>query len=351
MHRISALTTSLLMAAAVIPATATTATAAPAAMPVTSGYAYVWANQPTTGSYVPAAAYSANSTGGVNTVSRLGTGRYIVRMPNLGTFGGVAHATAYGSTDATCQVNQWYVAGTRIDLYVQCNRGTGALLDNRFTASFTNEPASTTTGYLWADQPSAASYTPSPTYQWNSAGGTNTVQRQGPGSYVVRLPGLGTTGGHVQVTAYGRSAARCKVVSWGPSGSTQLIRVNCRNAAGVLTDNRYTLTYVDHSGLLSSDSSAYVWANSPTSAQYYPAANYRFNSSGLTNSVRRISTGNYLVALPHQPLGNGTVHVTAYGPKAQRCTVGSWGSAGVRVLCRTSAGAWTDTQFDLAFQR
>src|SRR5262245_42166976 len=58
-------------------------------------------------------------------------------------------------------------------------------------------------GYVWANQPSSASYTPSLTYQFNSAGGTNTITRSGVGQYTVHFPGLSTLGGHVQVTAYG----------------------------------------------------------------------------------------------------------------------------------------------------
>src|SRR5690349_18877060 len=67
--------------------------------------------------------------------------------------------------------------------------------------------AATTTGYafLWADQPSTASYTPSTSFQGNSMGGTNTIVRNGTGDYTITLPGMagnGGDGGNVQVTAY-----------------------------------------------------------------------------------------------------------------------------------------------------
>ena len=34
--------------------------------------------------------------------------------------------------------------------------------------------------YLWADQPTSASYTPSTSYSFNRPGGPNTVTRSGP---------------------------------------------------------------------------------------------------------------------------------------------------------------------------
>src|SRR5262249_41274398 len=63
-------------------------------------------------------------------------------------------------------------------------------------------------GYVWADQPAAASYTPASPYQKNSSFTANTVRRNGIGSYTVRFPNLGTSGGMAHATAYGYSANR-----------------------------------------------------------------------------------------------------------------------------------------------
>jgi hypothetical protein len=71
--------------------------------------------------------------------------------------------------------------------------------------------------YLWAEQPTAPSYTPAPGYQFNSSGATNTLVRTGVGAYTALLPNLGTAAGTVHVTAYGTGSEACKVASWGPS--------------------------------------------------------------------------------------------------------------------------------------
>lgn len=99
-------------------------------------------------------------------------------------------------------------------------------------------------GYAWANNASAASYTPSVPYSHNSSGGPINITRQAAGRYRVRFNGLGGSGivgGNVQVTAYGPGSQTCKVVSWGSGGSHFLVNVRCFNAAGALVDTRYTV--------------------------------------------------------------------------------------------------------------
>ncbi len=71
-------------------------------------------------------------------------------------------------------------------------------------------------GYVWANNVTSASYTPSLTYSYNSRGGANTITRSAAGIYQVKIGNLSTTGGHVQVTSYGAGSVNCKVQSWGP---------------------------------------------------------------------------------------------------------------------------------------
>jgi len=75
-------------------------------------------------------------------------------------------------------------------------------------------------GWVWADNPTAPSYVPSPAYQFNSANGVNRITHHEDhiGEYQVQLPGLATASGTVQVSAYGGNHY-CKVVNWSPSGS------------------------------------------------------------------------------------------------------------------------------------
>jgi hypothetical protein len=99
---------------------------------------------------------------------------------------------------------------------------------------------------------------------------------------------------------------------------------------------------------------AFVWAHAAAATlnvPYSPSANYSHNSTGFANTVTRVGTGLYRVAMPQlgtdQPSGN--VQVTAYGTTANRCKVQSWIPSGttlyVTVRCHTPAGALANTQF------
>jgi hypothetical protein len=104
----------------------------------------------------------------------------------------------------------------------------------------------------------------------------------------------------------------------------------------------------------------FVWAHAATATlnvAYAPSTNYSHNSTGYANTVTRIGTGLYRVAMPglgtDQPSGN--VQVTAYGGTANRCKVQSWVRSGitlyVTVRCHTAAGALANTQFVVQYFR
>jgi hypothetical protein len=71
-------------------------------------------------------------------------------------------------------------------------------------------------GYVWANDSTAAFYTPTASYNFNSTDPfdtVNTVSRTEDGIgplYTVRFPGLGLVGGTVQVTAYGSGSVACQ---------------------------------------------------------------------------------------------------------------------------------------------
>ena len=101
--------------------------------------------------------------------------------------------------------------------------------------------------YLWADQPTAASYTPSTSYSFNRPGGANKITRSGPGSYTVtcgNVPSFsGPRGGHVQVSAYGGASAVCNTTFWG--GTPLQAAVQCRSlVTGALVDNYFDFLFV-----------------------------------------------------------------------------------------------------------
>jgi hypothetical protein len=112
------------------------------------------------------------------------------------------------------------------------------------------------------------------------------------------------------------------------------------------------------------DVQCYLWAHSATSAlntPYTPSPTYAFNASGraAANSVTRTATGQYTVTCKGVGGGSawgpgGHVQVTAYGSEdADYCKVSSWSTGGADftafVRCYNSAGALSDSRFDLLF--
>ena len=353
----------VLIAAAAIMVTLTVPATARAAPSGPRGSAFVWANQPSSASYLPSPAYQWNSRHSftaVNTITRSGVGSYTVRLPDLGAVSGTVLVTAYGPGTNNCKVLSWNPSGTAQLVNIRCFTATGVLTDTRFTMSYANHTgvAGSDLAYVWANQPTAASYVPSQPYQANSSGATNQIQRLGTGFYLVKLPNLGRSAGHVQVTAYGPGPERCKVVSWGPNGTEQDIRVLCNTRNGTPVDTRFTLTYVRNGNVLGEpvccqpdgNPTDYAWANQPNAASYTPSPLYQFSIPAGQITISRLATGSYAVHVP-DTLNNGNVQVTAYGGSGSaQCKVNSWTPAtGIRALCFSTTGSPIDSLFDVSF--
>ena len=347
-------------------------------MPVISrSKAWVWADQPSTPNYTPSRNYQYNSSLGINQISRIGVGQYQIDLPGIGTSGGMAQVSAYNGNHY-CKVVNWTNSDSTQRIRVNCFSANGLPIDGQFILLFYKEDRSTVwnDAYLWADQPSAGSYTPSPSYQWNSKGLTNTVRRLSKGRYQATLPGLNILGGTVLVTGYGAGAERCKVGGWNLSGSNTVVDVYCYDVAGNPVDMMYTLSFMTDVGLGVSLSEeprpltdtgfvnvseeqhygAYVWANEPTSAAYTPSSTYQINTAGATNTISRSDVGSYKVNLPKiAPSSSSTAaFATAYGSGSEYCTVQSWISDGaggttVSVQCFDRSGTPKDTQFALLY--
>jgi hypothetical protein len=320
-------------------------------------WGYVWANQPTVASYTPSTTYQRNSTGQLNTINRLGVGYYQVVFENLGVYyGGTVDVTAYGGGSENCKVQNWGPTLADQIVYVRCFDAAGSAVDTMFTAAFTRPISSTKFGYVWANSPAAASYTPSTTYQYNSTGALNTITRSGVGAYQVTLPGLGGQGGTIKATAYGPGNEACHVSSWSSLAANAVVNVRCQNPAGVPVDTLYTLTYHAANGLLGTLTGgprAFVWANLQSSPGYVPSATYQYNSTGGVNTAFRSGVGVYQVRLPGLQSVSGHAHVTAYGAGGTRCKVENWFTSGaaklVNVRCFDTAGAPADSRYVLDF--
>jgi hypothetical protein len=96
--------------------------------------AFTWGSRPTTDSYVPLAAYTANPVGQPRdvVVTRLSAGHYRVAFPGMGSGGGNVQVTAYGTQSGDCQVIVW---GTSF-ADVQCVDVNGAPADRYFTIRY-----------------------------------------------------------------------------------------------------------------------------------------------------------------------------------------------------------------------
>ena len=328
----------------------------------TNATGFVWA-QSSTGSYVADANYSYNSlnrSNPGNTVTQTGTGSYRVDFPGLGKeVGGNVQVTAYGYGTDRCKVGGWGSNGTTLSAYVYCHNTAGALVNTQFTASY-HQKAGTNYGenggYLWADQPTAASYTPHYMYQWNSTGARNTITRNGVGSYVATFPGVNVNGGMVEVTAYGGGSEYCKIGWWGNNS----VAVNCYANGGAPVDAVFTLNFTDQSPI-GTPSYQYAWADQPWSASYTPYSYYQkgsiardCGSDAGTVTMQRQSTGSYIATLPLISPTGSNVKVSAYSGAGEMCkVVGWWGNGGsgtqVQVACFDPAGNPADTYFDLVY--
>ena len=203
--------------------------------------------------------------------------------------------------------------------------------------------------WVWADQPTSASYTPETNYQYNSAGGTIQISRSSTGVYRVDFRGLGTLGGVCHAVAYNGNHYS-QIVGWGRGGGGQRITVACYNRTGQLIDGQFVLLFYKESRG-STWSNAYLLANGPRLETYTPDS--QWNSKGRFNTVRRLNVGHYQVTLPGINVSGGTVLVTAHGLMPGRCKVGEWRTAGndtvVNVYCFDFAGNPINLPFTLSF--
>ena len=125
---------------------------------------------------------------------------------------------------------------------------------------------------VWADQPSLASYTPSPAYSYNATGGTIQINRTASGTYIVLLTSpsgwTGSTIG-VAVTAYGSLGAQCSIMYQVVNGMTLEVSVQCFDFVTHLNvAAQFTLLVVGSGSL--TPRSAFAFGNQPSAPSYTP---------------------------------------------------------------------------------
>ena len=102
--------------------------------------------------------------------------------------------------------------------------------------------------YMWLSDPTPVDgHVASPTYSYNSAGGSNPVTQTGTGNYEVTFSGMeptGDSGGHVQVTPYSSPGITCRVNRWITTGTDVEVSVSCFNGSGNLVNTRFTALFI-----------------------------------------------------------------------------------------------------------
>jgi hypothetical protein len=276
-------------------------------------------------------------------------GRYAVIFPGQAIPDGVVHVVAVHDGLSSppgrwCQADAWGPSGPDEIVKVSCY-SPGGVLDPTpgFSVMFTRSsgigPPGGFYGYIHSTALGGI------IAQYNSVGAPNGVIHAGAGAYSVSFPALGTAGpfdGSLQVTAVnGLAGARCKVAGWGSGPNGQFARIFCFNAAGVLTDNEFTVSYQHKQSLYGPafppGRFGYLWNMPPLGP---PPTNY--NSTGPLN----ILAGGppvWIVAYPNIAASPGNTQVTAFGPTSDFCNLQvPWVASGAflvaRVTCFTNAG-------------
>lgn len=216
-------------------------------------------------------------------------------------------------------------------------------------------------GFAYLDNPTPPSnYVPDSSRQWGSWASPSsnpvTVNQTALGSYTVRFPQIGGTGGVAHVTAVTTKGDWCQLDGWQPAGADEDVMVSCYAPDGASINSQFAVAYTSSSaaggGTLASasDGHAYIYAAASGSiiSQY--------NSAGPAESVTKTGVGGWDAWLPDQGLATpvGNLQVTAVDPKVgARCKVGTWTPAAsgqtVSVVCFDAENEPYDTAWTLSY--
>ena len=208
-------------------------------------------------------------------------------------------------------------------------------------------------GYLWANQQTAARYTPPAGYAYNSTGGKIQTSRGNVGSYGIQFEKLAANAskaGSLQVTSYGAAANRCQVHSWNSYAAGVQGSIRCTDVSGRAADAQFT-TLSAHG--LGADRIGYVLVDTPATRSYPLNGRYAANAGGSPVAVTRNSQGSFSVRFPGLVTGSnrGNVQVTSKGAAGEQCKLGGWsvsnGALVANVRCFAANGRLADARFSL----
>jgi hypothetical protein len=335
--------------------------------PTEAQVAFAWIENPSTTGPSPNTSYQHTPSGELIVTERLGVGYCRVLLPGHLGAGGTLQVTSAefpGASNYVTVVENFLTFAGKLSCEVKTFDAAGQFVDGDFNLVYrVGGHPTDRTAYLWANLPTAASYTPATNYAFNGNRGNPTIVRTGVGAYQVTLPGLApfAAGGHVQVSPIAINIpSRAQVGGWGPVGSDMRIDVRTFDGAGVATDRMFLLSYTETAAAQApySGSGAHLWANNPTQSSYVPSSVYQA-SNGTTAppapiTITRAGIGTYDVVLPtHQDVfGIPTVGIYGVTPGAAR--IRDWvstpaGGTSIRVECTSLNNQLSDRQFVLQF--
>jgi hypothetical protein len=309
------------------------------------GIAYAWIYDGNNALVSPN--YSLNPSGQTVTASLQSTGVYLVTFPGSGIgVGWDVQTTAYGADSHYCKTGSW--GGEAVA--VLCFDVAGNAVNTRFTVLAISNSNDKQISFAWANQPTAASYSPDPNYAYNTSGGAITISRSSAGNYGVVFAGLSGVGGTVQITSYGPGNSSCYSNGWGGSSNFDAFVV-CEDTGGNPIDEFFVVAIIPHG--VAPPTVAFTWANNSSSLSYTPDATYTYNPGGPVTVVRN-SPGNYSVTFTGvnaTQIAGGDVRATAYATTI-RCKVASWGSGGntdmiANVVCFDLTGTPADAIYQV----
>ncbi|MBG0829716.1 hypothetical protein HS041_18290 [Planomonospora sp. ID67723] len=305
---------------------------------------------------VPTAVAPGNqwSTGGSGaTVTHTGPGAYEVRLPGVASDQGIAHVTPFRTNyrGRTCAVTGYTPSWPDELVKVQCHDETGAPADWWFTITFT---APSVTAHPYATVRYTGPRTDPGTYDsgtYNSGRGVNHVLRDGTGRYRAVIPGapFARATGHVMLTPYGPTRARCAARPGAAAGDAVEISVSCYSiATGRPVDASWLLSYSDGGGVA-------AYTRMTPGPAIDPVRSY--SVTGDTPSIERLGLGWYRVKWEQVGRPYGNVQVTSTATDGSYCHLGLINDYGappqlwVDVYCHTPAGARGDSEFGVTYLR
>ncbi len=299
-----------------------------------------------------------SSSGGKDTVKRLGVGAHRVKFKGVVPSEEQVQVTPLSSAPDFCTYTGPGQAGQAAQATVYCYDRRGRRKDVRFSVNVIDSvhiDLGPRLGYAWINQPKTAVYEPHHLYQFTSNGPPPTAERLGAGEYRITFRKLFDGGGNIQVTpAVSIRPSMCRVVSWVDVGANLSAVVRCTGPDGSPDKTKFNFLYHSGEGLRGDGggSWAYLFAHRPTAGNYVPDARYRAASPAGTPRVKRLGKGRYSVKLPSMPLG-GAVQVNAVSRK-KRCHASGIRRTGapqrIGVVCFNPRGTQrADSKFLLSY--